>query len=82
MRYVPTPHTVTALAPASHQPPASHASHAVAFDDDWNVPRRITTIALNDDVDEPTEIRTIYHTTSGCEGYNHNNDDNRNENNS
>jgi hypothetical protein len=44
-------------------------------DDDWNVPRRITTIALNDDVDEPTEIRTIYHTTSGCEGYNHNNDD-------
>ena len=25
-------------------------------DDDWNVPRRITTIALNDDVDEPTEV--------------------------
>jgi hypothetical protein len=44
-------------------------------DDDWNVPRRITTIALNDDVDEPTEVRTIYHTVGPCAGYNHNNDD-------
>ena len=44
-------------------------------DDDWNVPRRITTIALNDDVDEPTEVRTIYHTVSGCTGYNHNTDE-------
>ena len=39
---------------------------------DWNVPRRITAIALNDDVDEPTEIRTIYHSVTACEGYNHN----------
>ena len=44
-------------------------------DDDWNVPRRITAIALNDDVDEPTEVRTIYHTVGTCVGFNHNNDD-------
>jgi len=44
-------------------------------DDDWNVPRRITAIALNDDVDEPTEIRTIYHTVGGCTDYNHNTDE-------
>jgi hypothetical protein len=44
-------------------------------DDDWNVPRRITTIALNDDVDEPTETRTIYHTVGGCSAFNHNNDE-------
>ena len=37
-RYEPSAHSVTALAPAPHQPPASHASHAVAFDDDWNSP--------------------------------------------
>ena len=29
-------------------------------DDDWNVPRRITVIALNDDVDEPIETRKVY----------------------
>jgi hypothetical protein len=29
-------------------------------DDDWNVPRRITVIALNDDVDEPPETRKVY----------------------
>ena len=38
-------------------------------DDDWNVPRRITVIALNDDVDEPHETRKVYFkngwTTSG-----------------
>ena len=39
---------------------------------DWNIPRRITVIALNDDVDEPTEIRTIYHSVTPCSGYNHN----------
>jgi hypothetical protein len=39
---------------------------------DWNIPRRITAIALNDDVDEPTEIRTIYHSVTPCSGYNHN----------
>ncbi len=44
-------------------------------DDDWNVPRRITAIALNDDVDEPTEVRTIYHTVGTCTGYNHNTDE-------
>ena len=43
-------------------------------DKDWNVPRRITVIALNDDVDEPTEIRTIYHTVGPCTGNNHNTD--------
>jgi len=31
-------------------------------DDDWNVPRRITVIALNDDVDEPPEVRNVYFT--------------------
>jgi len=31
-------------------------------DDDWNVPRRITVIALNDDVDEPPETRKVYFT--------------------
>jgi len=35
---VPASHSVTELAPAPHQPPASHASHAVALDDDWNSP--------------------------------------------
>ena len=44
-------------------------------DDDWNVPRRITAIALNDDVDEPTEVRTIYHTVGTCAGFNHNTDE-------
>ena len=43
-------------------------------DKDWNVPRRITVVALNDDVDEPTEIRTIYHTAGSCHGTNHNTD--------
>ena len=37
-RYVPSTHSVTALAPAPHQPPASHASHAVAPGDDWYSP--------------------------------------------
>ena len=35
-------------------------------DDDWDVPRRITTIALNDDVDEPTEIRNIEPKIGSC----------------
>jgi hypothetical protein len=43
-------------------------------DKDWNVPRRITVIALNDDVDEPTEVRTVYHTVGPCTGNNHNTD--------
>jgi hypothetical protein len=38
LRCVPSPHSVTTLAPARHQPPASHASHAVAPDDDWYSP--------------------------------------------
>ena len=38
-RHEPASHSVTALAPAPHQPPAPHGSHAVAFDDDWKVPR-------------------------------------------
>jgi len=37
-RNEPASHSVTELAPAPHQPPASHTSHAVAFDDDWNSP--------------------------------------------
>jgi hypothetical protein len=48
-------------------------------DADWNVPRRITAIALNDDVDEPTELRTIRHTVGTCTGHNHNNDEACNE---
>lgn len=39
---------------------------------DWDVPRRITAIALNDDVDEPDEYRGIFFNTKGCTGYNHN----------
>ena len=39
---------------------------------DWNSPRRITAVALNDDVDEPTEIRTIHHSVASCVGLNHN----------
>ena len=38
LRCVPSPHSATALAPAPHQPPASHASHAVAFGDGWYSP--------------------------------------------
>jgi len=45
LRYEPSAHSVTALAPAPHQPPASHGSHAVAFDDDWNVPASHSTHA-------------------------------------
>lgn len=43
-------------------------------DADWDVPRRITAIALNDDVDEPDEKRVIYFDTSSvCStGVNHN----------
>ena len=41
-------------------------------DQDWDVPRRITAIALNDDVDEPQETRKIYFDTAPCTGYNHN----------
>ena len=37
-RYEPSEQSVTALAPAPHQPPASHGSQAVAFGDDWKVP--------------------------------------------
>lgn len=29
----------------------------------WDVERKISVVAFNDDVDEPNEIRTIYHTT-------------------
>lgn len=46
----------------------------VLFTDvDWNIPRRITAVALNDDVDEPTETRTIYHEVDSCVSINHNN---------
>ena len=41
-------------------------------DQDWDVPRRITAIALNDDVDEPQETRKIYFDTAPCSGNNHN----------
>ena len=37
-RHEPSAHSVTELAGGSQKPPAVHASHAVAFDDDWNVP--------------------------------------------
>ena len=30
----------------------------------WDVERRVSVVAFNDDVDEPDEIRTIYHTTT------------------
>ena len=39
---------------------------------DWDVPRRITAIALNDDVDEPDEFRAIYFDTAPCASTNHN----------
>jgi len=41
-------------------------------DQDWDVPRRITAIALNDDVDEPQETRKIYFDTAPCASNNHN----------
>jgi len=54
--------------------PRGNTDLDVMFTDaDWNVPRRITTIALNDDVDEPTQIRTIYHTVGPCDKNNHDN---------
>jgi hypothetical protein len=46
MQNVPASHNVTELAPAPHQPPASHASHAVAPDDDWYSPAAHATHAL------------------------------------
>jgi hypothetical protein len=46
-RYEPSSHSVSALAPAPHQPPASHATHAVAFGDDWNSPAAHSTHALS-----------------------------------
>ncbi len=42
---MPASHGVTELAPAPHQPPASHASHAVAPDDDWYSPAAHSTHA-------------------------------------
>jgi hypothetical protein len=45
LRDVPASHSVTALAPAPHQPPASHATHAVAFADGWNEPAAHSTHA-------------------------------------
>ena len=38
LREEPASHGVTELAPAPHQPPTSHAPHAVALDDDWYSP--------------------------------------------
>ena len=53
--------------------PRGGKSIDVMFTDrDWDVPRRITTIALNDDVDEPKETRNIYFDTAPCSGTNHN----------
>ena len=53
--------------------PRGGTSIDVMFTDaDWDVPRRITAIALNDDVDEPDEYRGIFFNTKGCTGYNHN----------
>jgi hypothetical protein len=46
-RNEPASHSVTELAPAPHQPPASHASHAVAPGDDWNSPAPHSTHALS-----------------------------------
>ena len=45
-RYEPASHSVTELAPAPHQPPALHGSHAVALGDDWNSPAAHATHAL------------------------------------
>jgi hypothetical protein len=37
----------------------------LVFDNtNWNVTRLISVVAFNDDVDEPDELRTIYHTTT------------------
>ena len=53
--------------------PRGGTSIEVMFTDaDWDVPRRITAIALNDDVDEPDEYRGIFFNTKGCTGHNHN----------
>merc|ERR550514_1719583 len=53
--------------------PRGGTSLEVMFtDDDWDVPRRITAIALNDDVDEPDEYRGIFFDTKPCTGNNHN----------
>ena len=46
---MPSLQSVTELAPAPHQPPASHGSHAVAFDDDWNSPASHSKHALSRD---------------------------------
>jgi hypothetical protein len=54
------------------RPRGGKAIDVMFTDQDWDVPRRITVIALNDDVDEPTETRTIYFDTEGCTGKNHN----------
>lgn len=49
--------------PATAFVPNGGKSIDVKFtDDDWNIPRRITVIALNDDVDEPHEDRKVYFT--------------------
>ena len=53
--------------------PRGGTSIDVMFTDaDWDVPRRITAIALNDDVDEPDEYRGIFFDTKPCTGNNHN----------
>ena len=41
-------------APATFTPRGGTSIDVMFTDNDWDVPRRITTIALNDDVDEPT----------------------------
>ena len=49
--------------PATQYVPNGGKAIDVKFtDDDWNIPRRITVIALNDDVDEPHEERKVYFT--------------------
>ena len=56
-----TPVDATACALSKPLRPNGGTSINVKFtDNDWNVPRRITVIALNDDVDEPHETRKAY----------------------
>ena len=54
------------------QPRGGTTLDVMFTDQDWDVPRRITVIALNDDVDEPQETRKVFFDTAPCTGTNHN----------
>jgi hypothetical protein len=48
------------------QPRGGTVIDVMFTDQDWDIPRRITSIALNDDVDEPDEKRNIYFDIGPC----------------